>query len=1114
MLNIILGKAGTGKTEYLINMINKINNIEDILVIIPDQKSFEYDKKLYNKLGASVYNKIEIYTFSKLAQIIIDKFGLSEGTYADDITKLALMNSALKEVHDNESFLFYDKQYGKGSFIKQSVDIIKEMHWSDITEENLADKSDNSNLGVLSDKLSDICSISVHYKSKIKKSGHKDDLNNLNEAAGLAESNDYFKNKFVFIDGFYSFSADEYNVVKSAILSSEETYIALTLDDVSVHDTDIFNISLNTYNKLTYTAEANNIGLNIVKQKKFYRFKNQELCFLSDNIFRISDKKIHSNGNVHLIEAEDIYKEAEYTAAEIRRLVIENGIRYKDVAVIASSLSDYQSIIESTFERYSISFFLDNNSDILHKTLVLFITSLFDILIQKKPETETILRFIKTGFLKIKKNNAFRYISIDEISMLENFCYQWNVNGYMWLNDFPEDNEISKKCNILRRSIIEPIYNLKKSISSDFSFKNICIKITDYFDNIFLKQTVNDLFKSENRTDSEEITIARETRQLWNYIMIVFDTIYNTTGIEKTSLKEFKELFLLLLSECKILNPPQSIDSVIVSEISRCSLNEPKILFILGANEGKFPAAVKNSGLISEREKEILKKINVIFTETLERQITDERFKAYNTISSPTEMLYISCCRTGISGEKGHPSYLFTQISDMYEDNIVSRTGDYDISFYSSTSQAAYYCFIQDFNKKNIETNTLYKFLSEKEQYSDKIDYFNNLTFNKKHEIKNKDIIYGLFGDKLTVSASRFEDFNKCHFSYFCKKGLKLYPLRKIDIDPIEQGNIIHKCLHDILSENTKEKFISASKNELFSSVSKKLDTYYNENLGGSFGKTHRFISLFSSYCNTITEILIHIQNELKQSGFVPSEFELKIPTDNIADPIRLISDNGAEIRFVGTIDRVDVYNDGSKQYIRVIDYKSGEKKFSLEDLVYGINMQMLLYLFTLTQSNTKYSRHIPSGVLYMPSKEAEVSLGRDPEEQEIQNAKNKTFKMNGILLNDEKVLKAMEENIAGIYIPVKKTSNGFDKYSMLINSTQLENLRDYSYGLLKKMADTLYSGGISANPLIISGRSPCDYCDYKEICGEIPRSDIRNFNNDTAKEINNIMNGGTVKNE
>ena len=1098
MLNFNLGGTGTGKSYEMLKKISQSVDLgKKICILVPDQYSFEFDKKLYNSMGAKRYNNVTVLSFARLAQDIFIKYGGKSGEYANDLTKLSIMYMAINSIQKNDKLKFYNKQAKSPQFIDNALQIVKEFRWSNISPEALAEKAPFLNDNIY-EKVNDISTIFTAYNDLLEENGYKDSLNDITEAAKIAEINGYFKNTTVFVDEFQSFSGDELEMLDTIISTADELNVTLTMDEVPQIKSSLFSITHDTYYSLVKIAQKYNVKISIEIQETAHRFKSMDIETVSKNIFRPVRKATDICENVKIYESPEIYTEVDFVCTEIRKLVREKGYRFNEIAVISRQLPDYTNILESAFARYEIPYFLDANKPVMHKSLMLLVMSIFEIAVQKHPNTESVLRYAKTGLLGLPYSL---------ISALENYCYKWNVDGEMWEHEFViSENSADNFINDARMKLINPLLKFKKE-TKNATGEVICEALYRLFIEIDLDKNISGISAAKKADDVENLTIAREIKQLWNVLIGILEAIHTTLGETQMPLKDFRELLRIMLSESTFANPPQTLDCVTVSSAERARLADPKAVFVIGVNEGIFPLAVKSSGLFNDKDKTVLEQVGLKLSITTKHLIDEERFITYTTISAPSEKLYITYPLSDSTGKVRFPSYIIEQISKLFKSNIITKIADLPSIYFCTTEKSAYYNFVQGYNKNDEYSASLRYYLEMNENYSEKLAYLDKVNENVKLEIEDKELSKKLFGDKLIVSATRFEDFNKCHFCYFCKKGLGLYPPQRIEINAMEQGNIIHKCMFDIFKSYNKENFVNETAENLHAHVNKTLDTYYNEVLGGDFGKTARFHSTYQKLVDTIMEVLFHLQEEFSQSEFVPTDFELKISENSEIKPTKLVSKSGMEISFIGTIDRVDTYVNNGKTYVRVVDYKSGEKSFRLEDILYGINMQMLLYLFTITQGDGKYSMSEPAGVLYMPSKELEPELSRNSSDEDLTNSKDKSFKMNGILLDDEEVIRAMEKEVSGIYIPVKKAKDGYTKASSLITKKQIENLRKYAYNLLTEMADKLYDGQIDATPLTNGKITPCDYCEYWSICGNDMQK-VRSYAPNSKDIIQEILNG------
>lgn len=1117
MLYGIMGGAGAGKTTRLMNIIKealkpKTGGHETFLVIVPDQFSFEYERRIYKYLGPQLSNQVTIFSFSRLAEELFKSCGRQGGKYINDGERLVYVYLAMKGMREEGGFSFYRKQAGNPLFAKSAAEMLKELSWSAITPETLLNKSvllegKNASLG---EKLRDIALLASAYQQRLREQELVDPLKDLEIAAQRGRKEGYFQGYRVFIDQFQSFSFDELALLKVIMESCGNLTIALTTDD-PLDTGGLFGYVNQTFGLLKRMAEELSIGVKTEMLPGIRGVQPKEYGLLehvSGYILRPQRPMYQGappkNAPLRLMEAGDMYEEAEWAAGEISRLTREEGVKWGEIALLTRQLEDYSPLIEAAFRRYDIEGFFDGKGSVTHQTLALFIKGLLELASRRCPATDILFRYAKTGLAGL---------SLEEVSLLENWAFKWNVEGEDWLKDFPqveEGGQDVEAINLLQKKLLDPILSFKNATSGKTSGSSMCEALYTLLESLELEKNLTGFGRQdlslEEWDSPQALTLRRELKQLWNLVMDILDTLHRALGEQVVSLEDFKGLFSLLLGEAGIASPPQTLDAVLVADIEKVSMAAPKAVILLGANEGLFPKTIKSTGLLSDMDKSHLEAVGLKFSVQTKQKLAQERFAAYYVLSAPSWRLYVSWSRKGLLGQALYPSNLIQQIkgSTGVEESKTSRL---PLSFFCATKEAAYYQYVQriGYNKTVTEASALAlrAFLEQDELYGKRVALLDELALNRPFTLENSGLIQKLWGSYLSLSASRLEDYIKCPFMYFCKKALKIYPLNPLELDPANQGNAIHYALAGVMSSavGNKEVFINLSQEDLEREVRGWLKEYYDSRLGGAFGKSQRFLRLYAQLEKVTLEVLSHIQRELSQSSFEPIGCEVEIKRGGTAEPV-ILKINDLTVAFVGVIDRVDCCEIGGVTYLRVVDYKSGVKKFKLEDIFYGLNLQMLLYLFTLTEKSQHppFGGAQPAGVLYMPASEALPLLPREADEKEVIRHKEKTHRMNGLLLDEEGALEAMEKGITGIYIPVKAAKEGYTKASSLISHKGLEVLKNHAMGIIKAMAKELLKGHIQAAPMEQKGHLPCDYCDYWSVCGNQPPRNLREYRAEEAK--------------
>lgn len=1105
MLNLILGGAGCGKSYEMTNRIETAAKAgKDVLIIIPDQFSAEFDRILYERLGMELFNRVNILSFSRTAKDIFIRHGGLKGRYADDVVKNVMMFRTLTELSEREGLCFYGRQAKFPPFIDSVLDIVKELTVSGITPEQLAECSKRLDESVRV-KAEDIAAIYSEYCRMLEKNGYKDNDGDISEAAGRAAKNGYFSGKTIFIDAFKSFTADELSMLDTMTADGESVTVCLTTADRETKKYSVFGTVNSTVQRLKISAAKYGKKINAVMLETPHRFKNPELAFYSENVLRhVCVRYGGECGAIKIYRSDDGYGEGDFVCSEIGRLVRGEGYKYSDIAVLARQKEQYSSVMESCFERYGIPFYTDESYTAAHKSLFIFVKTAAAIAADENASTEDWLRYMKTGMLGLDE---------EEISAVEDCCYKWNIDGKMWSESFPEGAEFNAEK--VRKRVSEPIFKMRKACAGA-NGRQICEALLTLFEDTGIYGNIKNMYENPRTEDAAALAALREIKQLWELLCGLLETFARVLADIPVSLESFGNMFSAAVRRLKLSSPPQTLDCVRFMAAHTARLSDVKAVFVIGANEGIFPYAAKQEGLLSDRDRLALENEGISLSGSAGDKLSEERFVAYSALSAASERLYITYALTGVSGKALYPSMIIGQTLDMFGSGILYDFEKIGLLSFCTTPSAAYYQYVRNYRRGDRDSASLYKALSDIPEYRRRLDYLEgieNTGAYSAHSI-SPDAGKRLFGNSVYLSASRFEDYQKCPFMYYCKKGLGLYPPRKVDMDRPSRGTAIHYCLCEFLKDYGKEKLTAMERKEIKAAVKKYLDEYYESDaVGGDYGKTRRFKAAFSRLSDTLTDIMERLRDEFSQNEFVPAGFEYTLRhCDGDEEPLKLVTDSGITVYFDGTVDRIDVYEKDGSKYIRVVDYKSGNKEFRFTDLLYGINMQMLLYLFALTDTlhGGKFAGGIPAGALYMPSRDIAPKLGRNDEAAD--RAVTETYKMSGAVLDNTDVIEAMEKECGGKFIPVKQKADGsYTKESKLVTEAEFENLRKFSYSLLAETAESLRNGRVEASPLAEGKALPCDYCDYSAVCGNYPPENPRSYAENSAEMIRDIMDGSTV---
>ncbi len=1123
MIKIFAGPAGTEKSSLIFKeIVSSAENKRKVCVIVPDQFTYEYDRLLYKALGARLFNSIKVTGFSRLSEEIIKSHGNLAREYADENAKLIMMYLAVKKFKSEKKSVYYRRQLDKNGFFSDALRLVTDLRHYSVAPADLEVASLDVASNLLKDKLFDIGGVYSNYLEMLEMRELKDSITDISEATQISRQVSCFKGCDIFIDKFNSFTFDENEMISEIIKQAKNVFFSLTTSSENNPITKLspFDNSVRTQTDIVNYATRSGKKTEIVECKSFDYYKSEAILNINKNIFGKENSSFNNDGSVKVISSPDMYEEIEYVASEIKKLICDQGYHYSDIAVISRDVNSYFSVINSVFGRYEIPFYIDSKQPVNSKSLIIFINTIFEAVKTRCFDTEAILRYIKSPFSRFSFLNC---------SMLEDYCYQWNVKGDMWLSEFTacsENDERLKKINEFKEKVITPLKEFKNTQHDTAT--SFCERFLNLLEEIDLHNRIHYIVKKSliGKIDppAESIEAGREFKQLWGILMSAVSSIYKHIGDDELSVKEFCDLLSSMLSQTSIANPPQKLDAVTVAGAERSVVSDKKAVFIIGTNDGKFPQTVRENGFFTEYDLEQLDKVGLDIAKPLMWRLSEERLAAYLALSLPSEFLYVLYPNSDLSGKSLRPSVIVKQIISMFGKSTLITSQNLGIGFYSKTLGASFNKLTENYREKSAEVLAIKKLLCESPEYKHKINYIESASNEKSYNIKQSTSRNLFFEKGLDASATKVEEYYKCPFMFFCKYGLKLRPVKTVDVNPLSRGNVVHYCLEKILSKKTEDnkrvynsEFERTSDGNLLCEIRANMAEYLENELGGKFGKTVRFNELYSNLAYMIFEILNNIKEEFKNSDFRPVAFEYNLKSKE-GSVFEITLDDGIRIRLFGKIDRIDTYENGGKKYIRIIDYKTGNKDFLFEEIYNGLNLQMLLYLTAVTNpsENTAFSNFIPSGIFYMPANYLNIDIPRkldldnnsdNSNEKEINTAKAKFFRMKGLVTDIEESIKAMEEEVGGKFIPVKKLKGGgYDKKSKLISQNSFNKLCEFSVDKVKSMVESLKTGQIDAVPVGNNLTSSCDYCEYWSICGKTKNEKMKIVNKLDAKELKEII--------
>ena len=1086
-LRVIHGRAGTGKSEYCYNEISeKVKENNKILVITPEQFSFTAEKKLMDALSAEAVLNAEVVTFSRMAYRVINEIGGRTETNLSKCGKIMLIYSILNNCKKDLKFL------GKTD---ENVDMVEtaitEFKKHGISVEQLKKETENQEDIYLKNKLNDINIIYEKFQEQIAEK-YIDETDLLTILAQNVDKVDEFKDNLIYIDEFSGFTSQEYDIIKKLLKIAKQVTVTICTDsihDVKNPDIDIFYSNQITTNKILQLAEESQIKVEEVNLEKNYRFKTPELKHLEQNLYNLKSK-IYSEEvkNISLFLAKNQYSEIEQVAKNIFKLVRDENYRYKDISIITKNIDTYANLARVIFEKYDIPIFIDENRDLNQNIIIQYLLSILEIFI-KNGSYESIFNYLKTGLNDIEE---------DELFKLEKYCIKWGIKNNKWKKEFTYGNfDEKEKAEIerleqIRKNIVDPLVKLKKEIDENKTAKGISKAIYQF---LVDQEIAKKIRQKQNELEEKGlIDLSHEYESSINIVINLLDEIVLVFKDDKITIDKFAQILRVGLKNSNLTKIPGTQDQVIMGDVDRSRSHKVKATFIIGLNDGIFPSINKDEGFLNDEDREILKSHGIELAKGTIDKLYEDNFNIYKTFTTAEQRLYLTYPSSDMQGKALRPSILVNRIKKIYpklseESDVIESKSEI---LNTKTTYEELINNISKLRENEIEKiwYYVYNYYKKDENWNNKLEQslkgLNYSNLPEKIEQKNIDKLYG---NKLSTSISKLEQYRRCPFSYFLQYGLKIKPQEELKVKSFDTGTFMHEVIDEVfeIKKKKKIKLEDITEDKISEIVDKIIDEELLQNKNYIFTSTAKYRVLVIRLKKIIKKALKYIIQSLTSSEFNVLGTELEFDDKGKYKTIKLQLENGKNVEITGKIDRVDTAQNEDGKYLRIIDYKSSIKNIDLNEVYAGLQIQLLTYLDAVCKEEDL----MPAGILYFSLMEQMINTDKNMELDQIEERIRKSFKMKGLILADIKVVKLHDKNLENGYsnlVPAYISKSGLSEgKSSCVSKEQFKDLQDYMYIVIKQISNEILSGNIDLKPFYKNKKTPCSYCDYKSIC---------NFNN------------------
>ncbi|MCM3610582.1 helicase-exonuclease AddAB subunit AddB [Planococcus sp. MERTA32b] len=1117
-LRIIYGRAGSGKTSLILDEI--VGTLKDnadgdpIFFIVPDQMSFSTEYRLSSADGMKGMIRAQAVTFKRLAWRVLQEAGGISRKEVDSFGYRMLIRSLLEEHRDE--FQLFRRAAGKRGFTDQIEQLIKEFSRYCVDCGELTEiRSSLAEAGAprtLLDKASDLELILAEIENRLGKV-FVDSEGHLALLSEKIRFSDQVKQSDIYIDGFVTFTAREYEIIFELMRHAKSVTIALPMDGTANANDEqaLFFQSASTARRLVDQAKKEGLQVeNAVHLPSAKRFSNAELAHVERHFDDYPLQKSETEGHVNLIEAASRRAEVHAMARSIREQ-IRSGMRYKDIAVLYRQPEIYDELINTIFPQYELPYFISQKKSMLHHPLIEFCRSVLEA-VQSNYSYEPVFRAIKTD-LFFPQGSVAKWRERSDV--LENFVIANGIYGERWFDEkrwfykkyrglefhtgvqTDEELALQMELHAVRDMVREPLSALKEQLESCSTGREMAEALFVFVEDMGVYDKILDL--KEREESEHKLLAAAEHEQAWKQWIGVLDQFVLMFGDKELDITSAVRILDEGFETLEFSRIPPSLDEITVSTIDLARLMDIKSVFVIGVNDGVLPKRIEQEGLLTDADREWFAKIGFELAPSTKTRLLDETFMAYRAFTSASDYLTISYPIADEEGKALLPSMYIQKFIDMLGVELTPAVADPEelkqadhLSYISHPRATLAYLSSQiRSGSLSPEWQAVLSYYQEDPLWSSVVERIMEPAKPNIADQLREDIAEPLYGSPISSSVSRVETFYGCPYAHFAAYGLRLEERSQYKLAPPAMGDLFHAAIKWISDEVNRldvswYSLTNKDCRELAKQAMDQLSPYFVNHILIS---SHRYRYIQHKLEAIIRQTAFMLSKHAKVTGFAPVALEVGFGTKETIPPLDIPLRRGRKMNIRGRIDRIDSTDINGKPYIRVVDYKSSKQGLDLGEVYHGIALQTFTYLdVALTHSDRWLGEQAePAGVLYFHMHNPMLKSTRLMTAEEVEEEMARSFKMNGLVVEDEEVIKAMDNEIDGYsnIIPVRMNKNGSisKSQSRTVSKDDMEVIRQFVRNKHQDAGNGILDGVTSITPYKVKDDTPCQFCSYRSIC-------------------------------
>lgn len=1141
-LQFIFGNSGSGKTHVIHEKIIQQADAapkKNFLMVVPEQFTMQTQRELVMMHPKHSIMNIDILSFQRMAYRIFDEIGGFQYQVLEETGKNLILRRIAERKLDQLTVL--KKNMTRMGYIEELKSLISELAQYNVTPAKLSEVADRLPKGSFSYKLQDVLTMYQGFLEYLE--GRFVTAEEVLELLiDVCEQSKILQGSVIVFDGFTGFTPIQNRLIRKLLGIAEEIYVTVTIDSREnfYHCTgsqELFAMSKKMIASLQKMADELHVEVRtpmVLEHTQKSRFHDaQALYFLEQNLFRHHGERYElteQNRNIWIYSLKNPREELHFTAREIERLVRKQKYHYRDIAIVCGNLPGYGNYAKEIFQEYRIPLFIDQKTTVVFHPFIEFLRAILEVMISDFSR-ESVFRYLRSGLSGMER---------EDVDILENYCLAANVRGYKkWSEIFsylPKgyDEESLSVVNEIRQMLVEQFADLWTTLQEkNLTVEQQTLALYRFICNRNVEQQLRQ--RGEEYEAAGDLKNAGEYAQIYRIVMELLDKMVELLGDEVMELEEYAKILDVGYEAAKVGTIPTGYDRVVLGDIERTRLDDIKVLFFIGVNDGVIPKTGGADGILSQLEREQLEAMELELAPTVREKTFMQRFYLYLNLTKPREKLYLSYARVDGEGKAMRSSYLIHTILKMYENLTVCEIEEEEFSRRIVTPESTRELLVEGLEsasewKRKGKTRemrywgALCRWYDSREIWKPEVK-----RLLEAGQLKHTDtpisasVTKALYGTVLENSVTRLEAFAACAFSHFLTYGLALRERGESGFEAVDVGNVFHDVL-ECYAKGMRQKEYN-----WFTITEEESDGLLQEAMEQVMGANHNLALYENARSSYMKDRMYRILKrtakallyQVRQGKFTPDSFEISFSYVEDMESVNFRLSEEEKMHLRGRIDRIDTLEKDDKLYVKIIDYKSGSTSFQFLNIYHGLQLQLVVYMNAALEIMEK--RHpnqqvVPAGIFYYHVNDPVIESENALSEEDLQKKIFRELKLNGLTNADREIIDSMDQgmekavSVNSDVIPVGVNKDGsLKKASKVMGTEDFAALSAYVNETILHLGQRMVQGDISVSPYSLSDRTGCDYCEYRAICHfdtRIPGYEYRTLEELSEEEIIAKMRG------